>query len=56
MKKTLIILISALILLGSISMASAIVFISTGQRVYFTSTSSSDYYWAMSWRGGLHQL
>lgn len=48
MKKTLIVLISAMILLGSISIASAS-YITTAQRVYFTSSSSSDYYWAMIW-------
>jgi len=48
MKKTMIILISALILLGSISVASAS-FIASGQRVYFESTGSGDYYWAMVW-------
>jgi len=49
MKKKMIVLISALILLGSISIASASVFISAGQRVYFSASSSSSYYYAMIW-------
>lgn len=48
MKKMLIVLIPALILLGAISMASAGVFIAAAQRVYFDSTNSS-FYWAFIW-------
>jgi len=51
MKKTMIVLISTLILLGSISIASA-AYIDTAQRVYFKSASSVDLYWAMIWDYG----
>jgi len=49
MKKIWIVLLSALILLGSISITSAAVYIDTFQRVYFNSTDSRSYYWAMIW-------
>jgi len=47
MKKSLVVLISALILLASLSVASATPYISGGQQVNFTADNSL--YWAMIW-------
>lgn len=48
MKKTAVVLIAALMLLGSTIPADAHAIISSAQRVYFSSTYST-YYWAMIW-------